>query len=281
LASGRFANGHWLISIPLNCRNIFSLSAGVKPFLVPNNSQFQNGNPPFVISSTGAINTAANSFIGETITLTSACRGNSCSNPKSPGPGEYLPMLLPDTHRYCPNSSSQGCSGLGSSFQASTECCDGTTFDYQQCGVSGTVAAWDPNRNPGGPNRAAQQALQCLIHDPQQDTLNPTFANNGLLQIQAGPFSQARYNVAPGSLIATSDSIVTVPLFDVPSTWPPAGQQVNIVGFLQLFVISTGPGQKDMNAYILNVIGCGSTLTAGSTISGGGASAIPVRLIHN
>jgi hypothetical protein len=31
----------------------------------------------------------------------------------------------------------------------------------------------------------------------------------------------------------------------------------------------------------LNVIGCGSSLTAGSAIAGGGASAIPVRLIHN
>ena len=36
-----------------------------------------------------------------------------------------------------------------------------------------------------------------------------------------------------------------------------------------------------MNATILNVVGCGSNLTAGSAISGGGASAIPVRLIHN
>jgi hypothetical protein len=177
---------------------------------------------------------------------------------------------------------------LGTNFQASTECCDGPIFDYQQCGVSGTVATWDPNIDPGGNNGAAQQGLQCLIHDPQQDVLNPSFANNGLMQIQPGSYSQARYNIAPGSLVSTSDSIVTVPLFD-PNSVNQATQQVTIVGFLQLFVKDVGkkpqpppPGPPpDMNAYILNVIGCGSSLTAGAAISGGGASAIPVRLIHN
>jgi hypothetical protein len=178
---------------------------------------------------------------------------------------------------------------LGSNFQASTECCDGTIFDYKQCGVSGTIAMWDQNTNPGGNKGPAQQGLQCLIHDPQQDVLNPGFANNGLMQIQPGSYSQARYNVAPGSLISTSDSIITVPLFDMPPNWPPPGQQVTIVGFLQLFVKDVGkkpqpppPGPPpDMNAYILNVVGCGNSLTAGSAISGGGASALPVRLIHN
>jgi hypothetical protein len=102
------------------------------------------------------------------------------------------------------------------------------------------------------------------------------------MQIEAGPYSQSRYGVAPQSLMSTSDSIITVPLFDVPTTWPPPGQQVTIVGFLQLFVTSAGPpGANDMNATILNVIGCGSATTAGPAVSGGGVSAIPVRLIHN
>lgn len=267
----------------------------VKPFLVPNNDQNQNG-IPFVIPATGAINPAANSFIGETITLTSACVGQPGCNlpgppndPKPPSPGQYLPMLLPETHRYCPSPSAPGCSGAGTNFEKSTECCDGTTFDFQQCGVSATTATWDPNTNPGGPNRPAQQALQCLIHttttnfpgsNPEQDTLNVSLANNGPLQIQPGSFSQSRYNVAPGSLVSTSDSIITVPLFDV-STWQPTTQQVTIVGFLQLFVNYVGPGQTDMNASILNVSGCGSSLAPGSAVSGGGVSAIPVRLIHN
>jgi len=252
---------------------------------VPNNDPNQ-GSVPFVDPTTGAIAAAPNPFIGESITLTSACPKNSgCSfSAKTPPPtaGQYLPMLLPDTHRYCPSPAAPSCSTGGINFERSTKCCDGTTFDYRQCGVSGTTATWDQNINPGGQkNSAAQQGLRCLIHDPQEDVLNPALANNGLLQIQPGPYSQARYNVAPGSLISTSDSIITVPLFDM-TTWSPTTQQVTLVGFLQLFVNDVGgTGQTDMRATILNVIGCGDSLTAGSAISGGGASVIPVRLIHN
>jgi len=158
--------------------------------------------------------------------------------------------------------------------------------------VSGTTATWDPNNNPGGKNGPAQEGLQCLIHtnttgpvgsNPQQDTLNISLANTGPLQIQPGSYDQSRYNVAPGSVMSTSDSIITVPLFDAsPSAWTPATHQVTIVGFLQLFVnYAGGPGSADMNATILNVVGCGQSLTSGAAISGGGASAIPVRLIHN
>src|SRR5258708_3300023 len=184
-------------------------------------------------------------------------------------------MLLPNPHRYCPS-----CSGA-TNFERSTECCDGTAFDFRQCGVSGPPRTVEQSINPGGPNRPAQPGLQCLIHDPQQDTLlGVSSANNGPLQVQPGPFSQARYNVAPESLISTSDSIITVPLFDAP-TWPPP-TQLPIVGFLQLFVNNVGgPGRTDMNATILNVVGCGLPLAPGSAVSGGGASAIPVRLIHN
>jgi hypothetical protein len=255
----------------------------VKPFLVPN----QDKNQPkftFVDPSSGAVTTAPISFIGEKIGLSSACKGNGksgCKVPKAPSAGEYLPMFLPDVQTYCPSSSAPSCSGASGSFESSTECCDGATFDFNQCGVSGTMATWDPNTNPGGSKGPAQQGLQCLIHKPQQDALVPA---NGQMQIQPGPYSQARYNVAPGSLISTSDSIITVPLFDL-TKWN-GTQQVTIVGFLQLFVNDVGgsgpgPGQPDMSATILNVIGCGQSLTSGAAISGGGASAIPVRLIHN
>ena len=264
----------------------------VKPFLVPNSDPDPSHfGVAFVDPKSGAINTAAGSFVGVRFNLSSACNGNRNSgcklvpptSPPPPGPGKYLPMFLPDRHSYCPSGSAPGCSGSTGGFTSSTECCDGTTFDYQQCGVSGTTATWDPNNNPGGKNGPAQEGLQCLIHKPQQDALVPA---NGMMQIQPGPYSQARYNVAPGSLISTSDSIITVPLFDL-TKWN-GTQQVTIVGFLQLFVNDVGasgpgpgPGQPDMSATILNVIGCGQSLTSGAAISGGGASAIPVRLIDN
>lgn len=255
----------------------------VKPFLVPNKDPNQGG-APFVFSSTGLINTGGASFIGEPITLTSDCVGATCTAPPTPapGPGEYLPMLLPDAHLYCP-SGGPGCSGLGLTFQRSAECCDGAAFNYPRCGFSATPAAWNPNFNPGpaGTN-GAQLGMQCLIHQPQQDSINFSAANTGLMQFQAGAYSQGRYGVAPGSALSTSDSVITVPLFEVPASWPPPGQHLTIVGFLQIFVTSAaGPGSADLNGYILNVIGCGPTLTSGPAVSGGGASAIPVRLIHN
>jgi Putative Flp pilus-assembly TadE/G-like len=244
----------------------------VKPILLPNSDPNQPGFS-FVDPTTGAITAVPNPFIGETLSLSSACGGSGCNPASPPAAGQYLPMFLPDTHRYCP-----ACSA-GGNFQRSTDCCDGTPFDYGQCGVSGTVATWSTVSNPGGTGGATQQALKCLTHAPLQDSL---LANNGLLQIEAGPYSQAHYSVAPKSLISTSDAIITVPLFTVPASWPPAGQQLTVVGFLQLFVNNVGgSGSTDFSATILNVIGCGNNLAATSAISGGGASPIPVRLIHN
>jgi hypothetical protein len=265
----------------------------VKPFLVVNGDPNQSG-IPFVDKTTGAITVALRSFIAETLTLSSACGvGGACptSIPR-PGAGQYLPMPAP-VHAYCPNSSAQGCSGGVGPFGMSTQCCDGTTFDYQQCGVSGTVAAWDTTTNPGalstGGNGDAQKGLQCLIHtngtgppsgNPPQDTISTAQAN-GLMQIQPGVFSQSRYGISRETLISTSDSIITVPLFDA-SAWPlPNPPQVTIVGFLQLFVRDVPSSGGDMNAVILNVIGCGNTLAVGSAVSGGGVSPIPVHLIHN
>jgi hypothetical protein len=278
----------------------------VKPFLLRNNdpnqvtAQYPFG-VPFVDPTTGAINPAANSFIGETLTLSSACGvGQSgCklkgppNSPTPPQPGEYLPMVLPSPHKYCPSDSAPACSSGVSDFQQSTQCCDGNTFDFQQCGVSGTLATWDPSINPGGQGGPAQSGLQCLIHttstglqgNPQQDVLDVTSANTGPLRIEPGTYTQSLHNVSAEQLVGTSDSIITVPLFD-PASWSPSNNQVTIVGFLQLFVnyVPTpggGPQKPDMNAYILNVVGCGSSLAPVSAISGGGVSAIPVRLIQN
>lgn len=265
----------------------------VKPFLLPNLDP--NSNQKFVNETTGAV-TPGLPFLGQTIPLTSACKGvgpNGCNlpgppgNPKPPNAGEYLPMLTSSQHTYCQNNSAQGCGGGSSNFERSIECCDGTTFDYRQCGTSGNIATWDSATNPNGP---AQNGLQCLIHtnangqSAQQDSLDPSNlkASSGPPQIFPGTFSQTRYNIPTNSQMSTSDSIITVPLIQVPlSGVMPPNQQVTIVGFLQLFVNSVGPGNSDMNATILNVIGCGTSPTSGPAISGGGVSAIPVRLVHN
>jgi Flp pilus assembly protein TadG len=284
----------------------------VKPFLVPNSYPGPDpSNPPnppirFVNEQTGLVTQPA-TFLGQTVDLASACTGNGIGQgcvltpPNTPpAAGEYLPMFVSGPHTYCPNDAAPGCGGgTKSDFEQSTECCDGTAFDFKQCGASSTFATWDPTINPGHPTGPAQNGLQCLIHTTntgipsgtvQQDSLDPLnfMASTGAPQISPGTFSQGRLNIGGGAVMNTSDSIITVPLIHVPATMP-ANNQVTIVGFLQLFVNyvggpgsgSGGPPAGDLNATILNVIGCGDTAASGAPVSGGGVSAIPVRLIHN
>jgi len=274
----------------------------VKPFLVSNIDPVSG--KQFVDEASGLV-TPGQPFLGEPIDLTSACSSNGigrgCSLPTRggqvlpPQAGQYLPMLAPGTHTYCPSDAAPGCGGGNKSdFEQSTECCDGTAFDFKQCGASTSAVTWDPTILPGRPNGAAEQGLQCLIHTntpgpgvQQQDFLDPANfqASAGPPQISPGTFNQARYNIAGNAVMDTSDSIITVPLYKAATTMPPPNNQVTIVGFLQLFVnyVGAGPGaaSDDINVYILNVIGCGNSAASGTPVSGGGVSPIPVRLIHN
>jgi hypothetical protein len=79
--------------------------------------------------------------------------------------------------------------------------------------------------------------------------------------------------------MSTSDSVITVPLFDNRAkNLPP---QLTIVGFLTLFVNDVSGSAGNFTATIMNVTGCGNSPSTSPPISGGGVSAIPVRLIHN
>ena len=60
--------------------------------------------------------------------------------------------------------------------------------------------------------------------------------------------------------------------------------QVNIIGFLQVFIdhafpAGGGPRQDTFDVTVVNVAGCGSGAT-GTPVFTGSSSAVPVRLIH-
>src|SRR6266700_215672 len=225
----------------------------VKPFLVPNIDP--RSSQRFVDETKGLV-TPGQSFLGEQIDLVSDCKNgvgqNGCNlkhNPPQTGPGqriEYLPMVVSSTHTYCPSDAAPGCGNGNSDFEKSTEGCDGTPFDFKQCGASTASATWYSSVDPSGLQGPAQNGLQCLIHTTsngqpppgaaQQDVLDVTSfsTSSGPPKISPGSFSQGRYNNTAG-LIDTSDSIITVPLFHVPKTIS-ANSQLTIVGFLQLFV---------------------------------------------
>ena len=269
----------------------------VKPLLVPNDDK-QFG-VHFVNTSNGAVNVATGvQFIGEQISFTTACtpgtgKVKGCKVPSKPNPGEYIPMLVGSAHQYCHNSSAQGCSGTGSHFEQSIECCDGAAFDAPQCGTGTARASWDPNIDPKGTgigtgNSPVAAGLQCIIHstggNAQQDSLDPSAFSSGKgpLLISPGTFSQNTYGVSSGAILATSDSIITVPLFDNSSAFrQPPDTQLTIVGFLTLFVNNVSGSSGDFTATIMNVTGCGNSPSTSPAVSGGGVSAIPVRLIHN
>lgn len=273
----------------------------VKPILIPNDDP-QSG-LHFINTATGAVNVSGSvQFVGEQIPFTTAClpgggRVKACNlRPakkglpgfQPPSAGQYLPMLAGTTHQYCQGAAAQGCSSSATDFEQSVACCDGTPFNAPRCGTSATAATWDQSidaRGTGVGGSPVSSGLQCLIHAQGngQDTLDPSdfLSGNGPLLISPGSFSQSRYGLSTGAIVATSDSIMTVPLFDNSGQFLPDNGQVTIVGFLTLFVNDANGSSGDFTATIMNVTGCGNTVSTASPISGGGASAIPVRLIHN
>lgn len=86
--------------------------------------------------------------------------------------------------------------------------------------------------------------------------------------------------------ISTSDSIVTLPLYDGTPLCPGGScSQTNIfvVGYLQLFINNETSG--NVSATVMNVIPCpaaGGSPGSGGTpvVASGGSSPVPIRLIH-
>jgi hypothetical protein len=269
----------------------------VKPILLPNNDP-TTGNL-LVDPQTGQVKTG--SVIGELFQYSTECGPGGgqvkiCNLPPAkkglpgfqpPNPGQYLPMLVGTTHQYCQGASAQGCSSNASDFEQSVECCDGIPFNAPQCGTSGTIASWDQTIDAFGTRGGSpvSSGLQCLIHahGNGQDTLDPSAFSSGKgpLLISPGSFSQTRYGLASGAIIGTSDSVITAPLFDNSGAFLPDNGQVTIVGFLTLFVNDVTGNKGDFTATIMNVTGCGNSPSSAPPVSGGGVSAIPVRLIHN
>jgi hypothetical protein len=85
--------------------------------------------------------------------------------------------------------------------------------------------------------------------------------------------------VITNALITSSNSIVTVPIYDdtqgpLTINQPP----VTIVGFLQVFINGVDTTSSNVNVTVLNVAGCSNTATA-STPTVSGTSPVPIRLI--
>jgi hypothetical protein len=233
--------------------------------------------------------------IGETFTLFADCApGTPCSrvtpvpqaNITAP-PGtfvdgrqispnlEYVPGQVPSTFTAVPTC------GDASDYQKAIAGCDETTV--YQCGVQSSAAATpnlvDLKWNPGGDPGDTPTAAACLINQPAkggaaQDRLD---TDSYPFQITAGrgnPVTGVR-----GSLVSSSNSIVTLPIYDsdAPVTFTGNTAPVTIIGFLQVFINQVNDN-GNFNVTVLNVAGCGNgTNPTGNPVTG--SSPVPVRLI--
>ena len=279
----------------------------VKPWIVPNQDPGNDPTtcsggvgsggtcPPLVDNSDGSIptsgirvNNAGPGIIGRTFNLFADCKpgGGQCANPGNPagqpkanpngaGAGnpsslQYVPGQLPASFTAVPSCAA------GSDFQEAIAGCDQTT--RYQCGNDAQQSTIDLGQD-NVPSDSALSA-QCLIGATDyglgngQDSLDPS---SYPYKIKAG--SANPLGLSPNSLITSSNSIVSFPIYD--SAGPPINgtgtSSVTIIGFLQVFIKSVN-SDNSVNVTVLNVAGCGNgTNPTGPAVSG--TSPVPVRLV--
>jgi len=276
----------------------------VKPWIVPNfdplnpSSACNNGTCNTLASVTdGSIThpgislggTSGNGVIGEQFVLIPDCRmGGACTlrngpppivnrapSGTAPGPPnlEYLPGQVSQSSTAVPSDGTAACSDVTSNYAQAIAGCDQSTV--YQCGVQNgnTVDLSENPRMGDTPN-----GVQCLIHQGTlglgaasgQDTLDDT---NYPFQIKAGDNNPLKIS---GNVITSSNSVVTVPIYDRANVIKPTGtSSVTIVGFLQVFINGVDTN-GNVKVTVLNVSGC-SNSAASAAVSG--SSPVPVRLI--
>jgi Flp pilus assembly protein TadG len=239
-----------------------------------------------------------NGVIGERFWLSPDCRhtGSTCTL-RTPSPlGNYYPGSIqpwlehPPSLQYLPGEAPvvvpvavPSCAS-GRAYEKAIGGCDQSTV--YQCGVQSPSSpnSVDMSENPGAGTNDTANGVSCLIHEgdateEQPDGQDTLVLSSYPLQILAGS-STSLTGLAgnPGKPISSSNSIVSLPIYDdsaVTSIRPSGTTNVTIVGFLQVFINSVDQwGNVDVT--VLNVAGCGSG-SPGSPVTG--SSPVPIRLI--
>ncbi len=203
------------------------------------------------------------------------------------GPSKFYPVYLPpgaipSSCPSCATGSGGGGPSSGSLYRNNIACCNQSTI------VCGLQTVQPITGNMVGPTALG---VDCLIHEDSgsgsgQDILDTSSLPFKITAGSNNPFAPA------GTPVSSSDSVVTVPLYDGTTLCPggscPETINVNIVGFMQIFVKDETNPQGTVEAYIMNVAGCsgggsgsgGGGSGGGGVVFGGGGSPIPVRLIR-
>lgn len=251
----------------------------VKPLAIPNADNTVGGSP-YIDRNTGVVQ---GNPIGEAFSVTSFCqprRGGrrgppvSCTNPVNPptDPASIMGKYVPISPENPPATTTYNCPSCASGtqpIQQSLECCNTNVY---QCGGGNTSAEVLVDYTgytaftPFSTMRCATESLGL----PDTLTVPSDYPSNPMQITTAnGP--------TPGN-VSTSGSIMTFPIWDNSGIVRQA--KIQIIGFIQVFV--TAPSFSftgSLNGTVLNVIGCGQN-SPNVPVSGGGATPIPVRLIH-
>jgi hypothetical protein len=251
-------------------------TGSVKPWFVENCQPGTGGGgctpDYFFAATTNAINTTSN-YIGTALRLRPFAMG------AGPGSVNFYPTAPPsgDLPDICPSTALTSCSTVGPTPYINEIACANR---YQvACGDSLQVV------NPAPPVAQTIDGVECLIHasdvnlNQGQDDLTQSAGPAPPIQITTGA-NNPNTAIPAGSTVSQSDSVVTVPVFNYTVDPCPGGTcgTEQVVGFLQLGlrdVVASG----QMNTYIINAVGCNAA-GAGTPVSGGGVSPIPVRLVQ-
>lgn len=184
----------------------------------------------------------------------------------------------------------------GSALASAIETCYPTNFS---CGNTVDLV-------PGKKVGPVTSAVETLIHqgtdcgtDSGQDTIIFNSGNVPPYTITAGNNNPDTSVI--GKQISTSDSIITIPMYDGTTTGNGSNTAFTITGFMQVFVTSACHSGSDdlVNTVIFNIPGCPGGSSSGGGMSGGcgggssgggssggttsisGTSTIPIRLVQN
>jgi Flp pilus assembly protein TadG len=268
----------------------------VKPWLIPNMDPTSGATPPTTIfdPATGAITNPA--LLGY-VSITAKPAG--------------LPPALQNGNTQLSDGTLQTTMGpwkfypgdTASTFAPPTQglpaCNPVITTAYQQS-VAGCIPTpvscnSQANLNLSIPiaGNETSHAVNCLAHsrNDKGDISSNPYPLAAPFEFIAGddnPVALAEPKFA-GEQVMTSDSLVTVPVFNNTGTAAPPTSPVQIIGFVQLFVNPDGLHTKNFNSptgyagyvttQIVNMVGCGTAGATGTPILGNGASPVAVRLI--
>lgn len=268
-------------------------------------------NPSTGMITNPGVNTGLNSggVIGEAMTLKPG--DPSCAA----APSQFYPITIPPgtTPTLCPNCSGPGAGSGGASLYAQNiECCNSSTF---ACGSGITL-----DTKTGNMQGPTESGVECLINeDKGTQTGQDTICGLSVLPADTPAPCSLPFSIFGGlnnpnpnvrdQQVTSSSSVVTAPIYNGAPLTPgqsTGASRITAIGFVQFFLVSVdtsggpastcniknGPQKGDVHAIVLNVATCGSSggsggggggsgCGSGGTISSGGSSPIPVRLIHN